>query len=149
MSDRILRLIPTDPNRVPDSGAQDQARQLLTSFLPQAAEISITAAEEVRFIDAGSNFKRVACCTSGTDLAIAWWQQAMDIAYQTRFEDLSAVVPCCRAVCSLNDLIYEWDQGFARLVLEARNPGTDLGDDEIRAIERALDCTLRTIWAHY
>jgi hypothetical protein len=39
--------------------------------------------------------------------------------------------------------------GFARFVLEARNPEADLNDAQVQALEQKLGCALRKIWTHY
>ena len=105
--------------------------------------------EEVRFIDQGSNFEGVYCPACSADLD-QWWKEAMDRAWQTRFANLAAVVPCCGSATSLNDLRYVWPAGFARFVLEAKNPGiTDLAHHDLAQLETTLGCRLRRIWAHY
>ncbi len=149
MSDNILKLIPTTPHYKPGATAIQKACDLLSSYFSEAGEISYSLTEEVCFIDQGENWERVLCPACGIELDTAWWQQAMDTAYQTGFTDLSVNLPCCGVVSSLNDLRYELPAGFARFVLEIRNPDGDIGDDELRSLEQILGCGLRKIWAHY
>jgi hypothetical protein len=47
----------------------------------------------------------------------------MDASYRSAFEDLAVRTPCCHTDTTLNELDYDWPAGFARFVLEARNPG--------------------------
>jgi hypothetical protein len=150
MSDNILRLIPTVPDYVPDAEAQNQARKLLASHLPQAREVYIELSDTVRFVDQGGNFERVRCPVCGVTLETEWWQQAMDTAYETEFRELGITTPCCASGVSLNDLIYDWPAGFARFSLEALNPNVrDLEDKMKRKLEELLGCELRRIWTHY
>ncbi|MBV9851228.1 MAG: hypothetical protein JO250_16280 [Armatimonadetes bacterium] len=95
--------------------------------------------------------ERVLCpaCHAGL-LDDGRWTQMMDTACETLFTHLVMPMPCCGAWLSLNDLNYDWPVGFARFVLEARNPDVpDLERDQVRALERILDCRLRVIWVHY
>ena len=149
MSVNVLKLISTDPQYVPNATVRQRARSLLMSFVPRAKEIDVIVTDEVEFIDQGTNFEQVLCCACGTVLDTAWWKRAMDIAYQTRFTDLSVTMPCCSTASSLNDLHYDWPAGFARFMLVARNPNADVDADKIGMIEKLLECKLRKVWAHY
>jgi hypothetical protein len=150
MSDNILRLIPTVPDYVPDAEAQNQARKLLTSHLPQADEVYIKLSDTVRFVDQGSNFKRVRCPVCGAALELGWWRQAFGVVYETEFRELDIITPCCASSVSLNDLIYDSPAGFARFSLEALNPNVrDLEYEMRRKLEELLGCQLRRIWTHY
>lgn len=149
MSENMLRLIPTDPLYVPSSDAQAQARTVLASLLSEG-EVSITMMEEVSFIDQGSNFERVLCPCCGAVVPMEWWSQEMDRAYgASHFQDLSIMLPCCQTPSSLNDLDYDWPAGFARFLLEARSPGSDLTPEHVSLLASVLGCSVRKIWAHY
>jgi hypothetical protein len=149
MSENILKLISASPDYVPRNVALQRACELLASFFPEANEANCEASEEVRFIDQGQNWERVLCPVCRAELDTTWWQQAMRAASQTGFTDLSVDLPCCGGVSSLNDLQYEWPAGFARFALEVHSPGRDLDDKQLKALEKALGCKLRKIWAHY
>jgi hypothetical protein len=73
----------------------------------------------------------------------------MDAAARKGFNDLMVMLPCCDVTCSLNDLDYEMPAGFARIALEARNPGAVLESTQVRLLEKTFGCSLRPIWAHY
>ncbi len=148
MSTNWLKLIPTNPQYVPDPSASEQARNLFTSYLPKAREIHIEVYEHVEFINPISNLERISCPSCAQKLDFVWWGYAMDAAFKTRFADLQVTTPCCKSTVSLNDLHYEWPAGFARFVLEAESPGGDLNSAQIETLENVLDCTLRKIWVH-
>jgi len=148
MSDNILRLIPVDPQYIPDGTSQRTMQDQLASFRLQADNTRIKITSEVKFVDAGENFERVLCPTCGADLG-EWWRTAMDTAYKTKFADLSVHLPCCGTKSSLNDLRYEWPAGFSRFVIEVHNPDHDLNDEQIHSLEQILGCKLRKIWTRY
>lgn len=149
MSDDFLRLISTDPQYTADRRALREASALLASFLPQAQEVTFEIKEGVSFIDPGQNLERIFCPRCGHEVDMGWWGDQMDAAYETGFSDLSLKMPCCGATVSLNDLQYDWPAGFARFVLEARNPRERLDEEQLRSLEAILGCALRQILAHY
>lgn len=150
MSDNYLRFIPTDPTYVADSRTREQARAYLATVLPDATEVTVTVTDEVAYIDQGANFERVLCPQCGHELDAAWWQNAMDAAYETKFAILEIETPCCSTATSLNDLHYDRPAGFARFVLEAMNPKVrDVEEAEVAALSSILGTPLRRIWAHY
>ena len=149
MSDDYLRLIPVNPEYVPDALAREDARRLLIALVPGADEVLAKITDDVKFVDQGRNFERIVCPSCGSELDVRWWQEAMDSAYATKFTDLVVSLPCCHNECSLNDLHYEWSAGFARFVLEALNPNADLDETQIHALEAKLGSALRKIWARY
>jgi len=151
MSDNYLRLIPTDPEWVPDPLAREKSRQLLEKMLPEAQEITVDVGDHVGFVDQGANFESVGCPSCGAILDVEWWQGEMDKAMESNCADLSTSPPCCGRQTSLNDLRYVWPAGFARFTLEAMNPnrGEDLDPTQLGQLEQLLGCKLRQIWAHY
>ena len=150
MSDNLLRLIPTDPHFVPDSGAQTSAIDTLRTYVPDAHDVTATVSDAIEFVDPGANLERVLCSACGTELPMEAWQEAMGRAYDTQFNDLAMVMPCCGAQSSLNELTYDWPAGFARFVLEAKNPNVlELAPAQRARLEEILRTPLRRIWAHY
>jgi hypothetical protein len=149
MSDNYLRLIPVSPYYIPNATSSEEAQRLFTSFVPHADEVRVSITNEIEFIDQGSNWEQVICPRCGSELGVRWWQEAMDTAYATKFTNLFVLMPCCHNECSLNDLRYEGPAGFARFVLEARNPNADLNEAQLHALAQKLGCALRKIWTHY
>jgi hypothetical protein len=101
------------------------------------------------FIDQGANFESGRCPGCKIEVEIASWQEWMDKSYESEFRDLYLAMPCCGASTSLNDLIYEWPAGFARFALFIENPniGGWLAKGQLAAVEDAVDCKLRQIYA--
>ena len=65
------------------------------------------------------------------------------------FKLLPYEVPCCSAPHTLNELIYEWPQGFARFAINAMNP--DIGElqkQHVDEFEDLLGTPLRVIYRH-
>jgi len=148
MSDCFLKLIPTDPQYVPQTSDQERAQEAFRSFLPAAEEISFSVREQVSFVDPGANFESVACPACGSELT-KWWPEAMSAAYASGFSNLAAELPCCGCHSSLNDLVYVWPAGFARFILEASNPNVaEFPNAQKEALEQVVGCRLKLIWAH-
>lgn len=147
MSDTILRLIPVDPAWRTDELTVERVQTLLGSLLPVADEISARIGQEIEFVDAGENWGEIRCPACNAPLEDDWWSDQMEAAAEGNFTDLRVTAPCCGAPTSLGDLRYEWPVGFARVVVEAQNPGRDLALAELEQIERVLGCKLRKVWA--
>jgi hypothetical protein len=151
MSDCILRIIPRDPGHLPGPAAQGDALALIRILLPTAAEVRAIVHDEIVFVDPGGNLESVACPRCAQQLSLTWWSDAMGIAHALRFSDLVTAVPCCGARLSLNDLDYSWPAGFARFLIEAREPPLRdwLDADAVARIETALATRVRQILARY
>jgi hypothetical protein len=150
MSDNLLRWIPVDPSFVPSDDAAERALQWLRSRAPEAAKVSAEVSPKIQFVDCGANLKRIRCSVCMDDVPLAWWHDAMERAGATHFADRVVNLPCCAATAKLEDLEYEWPQGFARFVLEARN--ADIGkpsDADNEQVARLLGTPVRLILAHY
>jgi hypothetical protein len=144
-----LRFIPTDPAYDPPLAKDQQAEQLLARFVPKSTEITSQRYEMIQFVDAGSNWEAIHCPGCGAILENDAWGNLVDQAFVTHFADLSLAMPCCETISSLNNLHYGWPVGFARFVLQARDPDAELDEEQLLLLEEVLGCHLRTIWAHY
>lgn len=152
MSDTWLALVPTDRHFAPAPDGRERAVGLLRGFAPAADGVTATVSEEIRFIDCGGNWCGVRCPACGADVE-PWFADELGRCYErSRFRDLAAVIPCCEVAVSLDALVFGWPVGFARFVLEARNPGLEpagLPPERHRLLEEAVGCPLRVIWRHY
>ena len=149
MSENFLRFIPANFLYLPSSFPQQEVQTLLTTTFPHADEIQVTITDEVVFVDSGTNLERIKCPVCKSLLPFDWWSQMMNRAYEeSRFTNLIVTVPCCQATTTLNDLQYEWPSGFARFLLEVRNPGDELKQEAFRHLEQILECRLRILWTH-
>jgi hypothetical protein len=151
VSDHYLRIIPRDPDHLPPARAQEKALAVLRTLVPRAEEVRAIVQDEVSFVDQGGNLEEIRCPRCRATLEPEWWMTEMDRAHATRFADLSLVVPCCGARSSLNDLDYDWPAGFARFVLQVREPGLAgwLDDAAVARLEKALGAPVRQIRARY
>ena len=149
MSESVFKLIPTDPFYLPSTGARDNARKRLSSFVPGAEEIEAKTRRQIEFIDQCGNFEKVSCPFCGRDLGMESWAEAMGVASGEGFRDLDIHVPCCQKKSSLNDLRYDWPAGFALFSLEVRNPCVErLKLEQVIALQSDLGCSLPVIWAN-
>lgn len=149
MSDNWLMFIPADPTALPTQTGADKAVELLKRFAPDAGDdVRAKFSDKVEFHDCGSNWSGVKCPRCSGDIE-EWWGDATDNAYKSRFEDLRVTTPCCGHSTTLNDLNYVWPAGFARFVLEAKNPNVkQTTAEQDRELSEALGFDLRKIWRH-
>ena len=149
MSDNWITLIPEDPMFVPDLAKQVRARSRFAEIAPDAGEIEIKTSETVAFFDCGSNFERVHCPSCRAEIAIEWWQDRMNEDYNDGFMLTKYATPCCNTPCTLNELAYEWPQGFGRFALDAMNPNIGTLDEGYKKeLEDILGTVLRVIYQH-
>jgi hypothetical protein len=162
VSDNWIRVIPTDPEWLPDRQQRADALAELSRLVPAAEEIEEIDHGGVQFIDQGGNFERVSCPRCGEVLSRVlpgpgdddgdWLRATFDGVFDEErggFGALEVDTPCCGALVSLNDLVWDWPAGFARFELSAMNPGRGwLSADELARIERALGHSVRQILQH-
>lgn len=104
--------------------------------------------DQVRFIDCGENFEEVRCPHCGA-LLLEGWQDSMDAAFESLFQDLRVTLPCCDRPGSLADLEYDWPQGFASFELRASDATDFLRPEALSEVEAALGTPLRQVLARY
>ncbi len=147
--DDWLQLLPSDPAFVPDAASAEAARVRLAEIVQAADEVLATVADQVGFIDTGEHHERIACPSCTAEVDEGWWVRALDAAVGQRPTDLTVTLPCCRARCSLDALIYEPRAGFARFVLEARNPVVDeLQPEQLVELAQIIGIALRVVRTH-
>jgi hypothetical protein len=150
MPTNLLQFIPQQPAFMPGNSSVELAKQFLQTRLPKADDVYTRGSTYVKFIDAGENFKSIACPVCGKEISGDWWSAAMDKAQKSKYVDLGIVTPCCNSQTTLNDLAYHFPQGFARFFLAARNPGVSEFDEQSKIeLEIILECKLRIIWSQY
>lgn len=148
MSDTILNFIPVDPSFVPDESRQQAAYEAVCAAFPDA-QVERSTTPDVCFVDPGQNFETVFCNLCGQQIELGDWEDAMDAASATQFENLDFGTPCCSSVTSLNALRYEWPAGFAKFRLAVQNPQSDLSEQILEEVRHMLGTQVRVIWAHY
>lgn len=148
MSDYVLRLIPEQPDFVPSPGIIEKLKQTVAALSLDADEMVSKLENNVVFVDAGENWGKVICPVCKELLTDEWWSQAMGSAWETKFSNLLAQAACCNSTVSLNDLGYEWQVGFARFILEVRNPKKTLADTDQAILEEVIGCKLKRIDAY-
>ena len=152
MSTTIFRIIPTDYSlSPPPSSLLEAAARKVGEFIPKARSIEVNVFEEVTFIDQGEGFENVSCLECKKELDTDWWQEAMNTAYENKFENLECICPLCGSSTNLNELNYNSPAGFSRFAIVVKDPDRafDLEPEKIKELESILNCPLRQIWAHY
>jgi hypothetical protein len=153
MGDHWLILIPTDPEWVPDADQAAKAREVIDQLTPDRdGKIETYAPGRVVFVHCGENFETISCPACGATLDIRWWHTGMDAVYDSRTGSLGAldvITPCCGAATTLNDLDYNFPQGFASWWIQVHYANRLWLDDAERArVESALSHPLREIRRH-
>jgi hypothetical protein len=73
----------------------------------------------------------------------------MEEDYSHGFKLAAYLVPCCGNGYNLNQLAYEWPEGFGRFAFEAMNPGIgELEESRKLELEETLGSKLRVIYRH-
>ena len=149
MSDSWIILIPQEPDFLPAALAQHEAVGYFSKLAPKASDIDMQTSPQNRFVHCGANFSRILCPVCGLEISKEWWRSRMEEEDVVGYTLNPVRLPCCGNERNLNNIIYEWAQGFARFSIQAKNP--DIGkltDDNLREFERILNCRLRAIYCH-
>jgi len=148
MSDSRLVVIPQNPFAVLGRNQSERALEFLRKLAPDADEVEFTTSEGPKFFDSGCNFERVECPSCGQGIPISWWSDMMDRDCDGKWFRLAEFeTPCCQAASTLNDLVYDWPQGFARWSLRLMNPNPGrLAEEHRQEVESIVGMPLRVIY---
>ncbi len=150
MSDHFLVVIPTDPQADLPETAEELRKAL--AALAGSDDSRVKDYGKLQFIDCGENFERVLCPSCGAEIAKDLWHGWMNADWhgEEGFHLHRHATPCCRAEVTLNALIYEWPQGFARWFVGARNGGRGpLKETEVARLESVAGLPLKAIAQMY
>ena len=118
MSETIYKIIPNDYFFSDDKRNIEGAVRMLEMYLP-GASITWEKYETPVFVDCGGNLEEIACPNCGKIINTDDWQEMMNHSDESsQFIDLSCILPCCGKASSLNNLLYNMDCGFAKIVIE-------------------------------
>jgi len=149
MSDHWIGIIPLDPFFVPSDDAIAQAENFMADLMPEAEEIKGEITDSVRFRDCGANLEAIRCPFCATELSSEWWSEQMSDDWDDGFDLRPVNLPCGHLVGSLNDLRYDFDQGFSRFILDAMNPNIGvLSPADVQRFEAILGCPVKVIYQH-
>jgi hypothetical protein len=122
----IYKLIPTDPDYTVSHEKLQEIEKYLSSVFPNKG-IKVEQYDTIQFVDCGENFERVICGHCWDTVNIELWQSWMAKSYESGFKDRRVKMQCCIDTSSLDKLIYEQPQGFAKLIIQI----DDMTDDEM------------------
>lgn len=146
MTDTALRIIATEPTWQP---SREQADRVGCILAPLGRDVMLTFEDEIAFIDTGGNWEGVFCRACGANAnAEGWWGEAMAAAAADHFNNLGVTAPCCHTATRLDDLDYKPPAGFARFVIELREPSVAPSAEVLRELDEVMDRPLRLIWFH-
>ena len=147
MSDRIIRVIPTDPYYYIDRKTTQQIVDRI-KWKIAAENVELKIYDTPAFIDCGSYLEKITCPACGENMDFDWWGTAMDAAWNNRFMDLSIKLPCCGRNSTLNDLQYDFPCGFSCMEINILNPLAELDQEDSLYIQKLIGTPVRCIQAH-
>lgn len=156
MSDQWIVLIPEDPHYMPDAEQRNAAVRQLQALAPVCDDIRAIVRDTVGFFDCAASFESVSCPECRASISPEWWNQSIwrdciDEHSDQGFKLDQYETPCCATPVTLNDLLYDAPQGFARFALEVMNLRTEslarasLDERNVAALEEILKVRLRRI----
>jgi len=137
MSDYITRFIPDDPYYILNA---DEIRQI-KSIVWRGNAVSVEVNDVILFADAGENFESVLCPLCKSDLKNNWGK-IMGEAYADGygFVNLDFITSCCNKSTSLQNLIYYFQQGFYKSIVEVI-PDLQSNIDEVEICKLLMQIT--------
>jgi len=73
----------------------------------------------------------------------------MDDDFDSGFKLAHYKMPCCNAEHALDQLIYDWPQGFSKFAFDLMNPNIgEFSDQHKKELEQILGTKLRVIYQH-
>ena len=133
MAEYYLRLIPKVVGYIPEKELSKEIKKIIDdkSFLYE--EYSYIQTKDVEFVDCGGDLETIKCNYCDSDLSL-WWEDAMNITALDKFSNLEVVTPCCQNKSSLDELIYDKQVGFSRLIIELKNMSDKISMEIINEI---------------
>ncbi|WP_265596270.1 hypothetical protein [Verrucomicrobium sp. BvORR106] len=150
MSDNWIALIPKDPHFVPSEHHGKAAAAYLASIAPESDGIDVRVDNKIQFHDCGSNLESICCPRCNAAIDFDWWSDRMSDDFEGDGYQLGLdQTPCCHSRASLAELIYDFDQGFSRFIVEAMNPKIGkLSTGQLEKLRLLLGTEIRVIYRH-
>jgi hypothetical protein len=151
MSDNWITITPDDPNFIPEETQRINARNRLMEIAHKFDEVKIVLSDHISFFDCGSNFDRIGCPNCKSDLPGNWWHEIMNSDFENgTFKLDKYLTPCCNYSFSVNELIYDWTQGFGKFAIRAMNPDIGTLEEKYKLeLEDILGTKLTVIYGHF
>lgn len=148
MSDNWVKIIPADPQIVPDAAAVVRVEQLLKHSYRSDVPIAGRTSEHIQFRDNGENLENILCPKCGSDLQ-PYWMDWLDHSYDnSHFADRIVTTPCCGLAVDLNDLDYRWLVGFSRFEISLMNAGGTVSQAHLQQIAEIFGFPVKLIHSH-
>jgi hypothetical protein len=152
MSDHWVTVIPQDPWFIPTIQAQQQAAEYFSQIVDDPNCVEVIVHEGVELHDCGCNLAGILCPSCDEFIDEEWWDAWTGEDYDDDRKTHTLTprqLPCCGESYSLQQLIYDFDQGFATFALEAENPNVgELSLEQKATFEQLLSCPIKVIYSH-
>ena len=157
MSDRYIKLIPSDPDYIPNKTLRNKAVKVLEGMLPESEECEAEVYDTVTFVDQGEYLDVIICPACRKKLKYhdenitEWWGSVEQEEEEHGAEGFKVKMPCCKKEVLFTDLTFHWPAGFAKFELSALNPMTNRGlkPEQLAELESVLKCKLIQILCSY
>jgi len=151
MSDNWTKIVPVDPWLSIAPERLEVARVWFASQGSNHSETKVSIFDKPHFFDAGANFSNVSCPSCGAVVSLVRWSQWMDEDSERRgFHLKPKQLACCEGpALTLNDLKYDFYQGFGACAVEGRK--LDIGvlsGADIDALESLIGTRISVIYQH-
>jgi hypothetical protein len=158
VSDHWIILITEDPRYMPEASRRLQALERFKQLAPVADDLKLHVRDSIGFFDCAANFQRIICPACRAEIPSEWWterlnEDAVNPEVDEGFKLNAYLTPCCNTAHTLNELVYDAPQGFARFALEAMNPLTHslgprvwLNEGNVAELAALLGVRLRVIY---
>ena len=159
MAEFAIVVVPRDPHFVPSPSAVLAAEALMADFFPDRGdEVRQDTSATPVLVTTRSGFDSVKCprCNETVerfeleedDDGVTWWDR-FEEQVGSSLDPMSEPIemPCCQAQVRAGEIDLRVGAAFSRFTLTLRDPGNDpsVSSEQRSALERALDCPVRTM----
>jgi hypothetical protein len=145
----IFNLIPTNPDYTVSKELLIEIEQYLNKNLP-TRDYKVEQYDTIQFIDCGESFEKVTCNHCLQTINIELWQDWMTKSFETGFINRTIKMQCCAKISTLDKLLYEQPQGFAKFIIKIDNmPNDQISTDTFANIQDKIGVPIWIIRAKY
>ena len=152
ISESIAYILPKNENYSPQINEQNIISNFFKSRNILNLAIYYIYNDTIRFYDCGENFENILCPFCGYEIETGWWQEEMCKASETGFNMLKINTPCCNKESSLNEIEYNFPQGFALYAIKIEDFDMDkfpINETLLSGLENITGMKWKIVFSHY